>query len=41
MVTYHLANHHDIRPQVLVNREDVKNADIPEDDIQAVEDTTL
>lgn len=38
---YHFADHHDVGPQVLVDSEDVQNADVPEDDVDAVDDAAV
>lgn len=39
--TYHLANHHDVRPQVLVDTKDVEDPDVPEDDVHTVDDPSV
>jgi len=39
--TYHTPNHHDEWTEVLVDTEQIKDADVPEDDVNAVEDSTL
>lgn len=39
--SYHFADHHDIGPQVFVYSEDVKNSDVPEDDVDAIDDAAI
>lgn len=38
---YHFADHHDIGSEVLVDSEDVEDSDVPEDDVNAVDDTSI
>ena len=39
MPTHHFADHHDVRTQVLVDAEDVQDSNVPEDDVDAIEDS--
>lgn len=38
MTWYHFADHHDVGSQVLVDSKDVEDSDVPEDDVDAVDD---
>ena len=40
-LSHHFANHHDVGPQVLADREEVQDAHKPEDDADAVEDAAV
>lgn len=39
--TYHFADHHDVGSQVFVDPENIEDSDIPEDDVNAVDDTSI
>lgn len=39
--TYHFANHHDIGSQVLVDPENIKDSDVPENDVNTVDDASV
>lgn len=39
--SHHFTNHHDIRSQILVNSKDVKDTNVPEDDVHTVDDTSV
>lgn len=41
MTWYHFADHHDVGSQVLVDSKDVEDSDVPEDDVDAVDDASV
>lgn len=39
--TYHFANHHDVGSQVFVDPENIEDSDVPENDVNTVDDASI
>lgn len=39
--TYHFADHHDVGSQVFVDPKNIEDSDVPEDDVDAVDDASI
>lgn len=41
MISYHLPYHHHVGPQVFVDSKDVQNTDVPENNVNTVDDPAI